>query len=1735
MRQKLSLLIAGILLSATAWSPHVAHVAAIDSREAQLSATQSADFYAGGLGQNAGPNRSLLSTAYNSGDVFAGAPVTITVGSASETCTYNVAPATQSFNASGSQGSVSVTAQAGCAWAANSSSSWITISAGSSGDGNGTVSYTVAANTSARSRVGGLLVAGRYITIVQSGSPGNCPVTPLTIPQTVNGTLSTNDCRSVVDDNSYADLYSFSAQTGQRVAISLASATFDAYLTLIAPNGSTIASNDDDVSSDSRIPRGSDYFIVPLTGTYIIDASSFSANEVGNYMLSLTTTTSGGNCTYTLTPTSGSFNAAGGSGTINVGAPAGCTWTAHETTSWLSIDTGASGSGPGTVNYTVAGNTSQGYRLSKLLIAGQFIPIAQSGTGGDCPITPLTIPQTVNGSWSVGDCANGSGEFTDLYSFNAPGGQQVSIALTTTNNFTSLTLWGPTASTVSGYTGNGSLRIPPGTGYIVLPFSGTYIIEAASGTQGSYTLSLNAPPVTQPNCPTISGVNPSSGAVGSTVTITGTNFTGVTAVKFANNVTAQFTINNDTSIAATVPIGAVSGPLTLSRANCADTQTSIFTVAGGGGNCVTAPNGAIAWLPGDGNANDVAGSNHGTRQNGASFASGLVGQAFSLDGVNDVVQVPDSPSLDFSPNAPLTVEFWVYRTALNSIMHFVGKRVNCEVSAINYQLALNTTTSEGLSFGGAAGRVNTGVNLPLNTWTHLAGTFDGTTFRLYLNGQLAGSAAGTLGPANAAPLIIGGSGSCQTFAGLLDEVSIYNRALSASEIQTIFNANSGGKCKPTPGGCTVKADYLFQNTLASSVGSPPELTNLGTNTFGTAMVDGSSRTVLQFPKDNGLALAPTTGVISNSVYSIVKLFAFNDVSGWRRVFEFKNGTGDAGLYVYNGKLNFYNGLGEGMTQIAANSFVQVVLTRDANKLVTVYANGVLQFSFTDSSDLAVIDANNRLRFFQDNTSGGLLGETSAGAVARIRVYDCALTPSEVAGLDRLPGQTPVCTLITGLNTNRLCNPNAELGQGATDKSQVVPIPGWTSSSPFTALRYDAPGSLTVAESQLIGGGTNFFYGGDTNPSSTATQLVNVADEATGIDAGQRTAQLQAYLGGYGGDNAAIRAEFLSAGGTVLGTPLLLGPRSDDLQLLSTSGQVPASTRAIRITMTSTRLAGNDNEGYFDNLSLNLTQSGGVACPTVSGINPASGVVGSTVTITGSNFTGATAVRFSSNVSASFAVNSNTQMTATVPSGAVTGPIAISKTGCSDVQTATFTMTAGQCIAVAISTGLTGSSGSSLTVPITASDATGRGAISYDLTLTYDPTVLRLQTTPYDRTGTLSAAMTVTTNTSVAGQLILSGFGTNALTGAGTLLNLKFDVIGGASACSNLTWVSFRFNEGTPCATTTNGRACAVGGSIAGAVSYCITPKAVPSVTVSAAGTPSAMTTTNSGGAYQLTGLGVGAYTVTPTKTGDVNGIASFDAALIAQHVVALATLNSCQQLAGDSSGDGGITSFDAALVAQFAVGIANQASKVGTWKFVPPSRSYATLSGDQSNQNYDAVLVGDVSGNWATGAVLAEAQSQPDELLAQQAAQVALPELVTGAGTSLILPITVGDLTGRGVLAYDFDLIYDAGLLQAQGQPVDATDTLSSNFTVTPNATPGRLRVSGFGTMPLTGSGVLLKVRFNVIGSVGNNTVLTWQAFQFNEGSPTATAVPGRVTVVNVYTLSLTPSTQTIASAAAPH
>ncbi len=159
--------------------------------------------------------------------------------------------------------------------------------------------------------------------------------------------------------------------------------------------------------------------------------------------------------------------------------------------------------------------------------------------------------------------------------------------------------------------------------------------------------------------------------------------------------------------------------------------------------------------------------------------------------------MPDAANLNFGTNSPMSIELWAYRTSSSVLQHMIGKRPGCTVDLPNYQIAY--ANSQVFFGSGSGNEVGSGIDLPLNTWTHIAATFNGTTNRIYMNGILAASAPGTHGPATSPPLRIGTSGTCSaagtSFGGRLDEVAIFDRALSASEILRDYQLqnNSGNK------------------------------------------------------------------------------------------------------------------------------------------------------------------------------------------------------------------------------------------------------------------------------------------------------------------------------------------------------------------------------------------------------------------------------------------------------------------------------------------------------------------------------------------------------------------------------------------------------------------------------------------------------------------------------------------------------------------------------------------------------------------------------------------------------------------------------------------------------------------------------------------------------------------------------------------------------------------------------
>jgi hypothetical protein len=254
-------------------------------------------------------------------------------------------------------------------------------------------------------------------------------------------------------------------------------------------------------------------------------------------------------------------------------------------------------------------------------------------------------------------------------------------------------------------------------------------------------------------------------------------------------------------------VGEIDEVMLFNRALLEDEIRALANASASGvcTGCNPAPGDVVSWWQGEDDATDVVGENDGAAANGASYAAGLVGQAFSFESTNAYVEVAHDESLSFGTTDSMTIDLWAYRTGTHSTaQHLIGKRSGCG-GVFNYQIVLDSLYNTGLCFATSSGATHSVCgdgemdDLPLNTWTHIAATFDGSTKRLYLNGEEVASGVATLGTPDTASVRIGTSGDCgdfgQEFRGLIDEVEIHDRALSLGEIQSIYNAGAFGKCE----------------------------------------------------------------------------------------------------------------------------------------------------------------------------------------------------------------------------------------------------------------------------------------------------------------------------------------------------------------------------------------------------------------------------------------------------------------------------------------------------------------------------------------------------------------------------------------------------------------------------------------------------------------------------------------------------------------------------------------------------------------------------------------------------------------------------------------------------------------------------------------------------------------------------------------------------------------------------
>ena len=313
--------------------------------------------------------------------------------------------------------------------------------------------------------------------------------------------------------------------------------------------------------------------------------------------------------------------------------------------------------------------------------------------------------------------------------------------------------------------------------------------------------------------------------------------------------------------------------------------------------CAPPSGGLVSWWPGEGNAHDTAGTNNGTLVGSVTFAVGEVGQAFSFNGTSAYVSIAAGSALNVGAGGGLTIEAWIKPADL-SVRPIVEWNSGGSVPGLMYW-GVHLWASQGAPYGNGPGCLyanmvdSTGANhyfsspggsLSTNQFQHVALTYDKTSglANIYLNGQVvAQQVVGVFTPQTAWNLYLGArvaspDGAHFYWAGQMDEISLYNRALSVTEIAAIYNAGSAGKCQ-TPAPPSIQTQPQSQvvavgasaNLSVVVAGTPPLSYQWRFNTTNIAAATGSVLTLANVQLTN----AGSYDVVVTNLYGSTNSFA----------------------------------------------------------------------------------------------------------------------------------------------------------------------------------------------------------------------------------------------------------------------------------------------------------------------------------------------------------------------------------------------------------------------------------------------------------------------------------------------------------------------------------------------------------------------------------------------------------------------------------------------------------------------------------------------------------------------------------------------------------------------------------------------------------------------------------------------------------------------------------------------
>ncbi len=546
--------------------------------------------------------------------------------------------------------------------------------------------------------------------------------------------------------------------------------------------------------------------------------------------------------------------------------------------------------------------------------------------------------------------------------------------------------------------------------------------------------------------------------------IDGSPDSSVTASGMADiNNNAMMEAGNSTCVAPgvggldnTEPLVGELDELDLYNRALAPAEIAAIYQAGSAGKCESpcAPvtSGLSDWWPGNGNANDMVGTNNGTIPDkvDVTFGAGEVGGAFVFSGIS-----PDNNDtgneVDFGANVgnfgtnDFTIDFWIKQPpSATGFYGILEKRQVCNASLAFFDIhcghesALPTTTPGRLhmDFSGDGSAdyallIDTNKQINDGVFHHAAFVRNGLNLAIYVDGGLDVSMT-TTGIANLTnsnvfrvgqSVCVGTDGS-QPFVGELDELDLYNRALAPAEISAIYQAGSAGKCAPAdqvPFTNSLVAYYPFNGNANDATGNGNNGTIIANVVPATDRFGNASNAYHFDGSDAAIEVTNTLFNIGQAGYTISGWFCSDNVSQSDQLIlntipetgvgtEFNN-TGAPGRVSFSvGTANgSWTDLGAaGINADYANqTWYQLVFTKSGTNYTT-YINGQIDCQQTVSAALGY-NHNVGCIIGSINPINASANETFLGRLDDFRIYNRALSSNEVQELYAFESTPTPCT------------------------------------------------------------------------------------------------------------------------------------------------------------------------------------------------------------------------------------------------------------------------------------------------------------------------------------------------------------------------------------------------------------------------------------------------------------------------------------------------------------------------------------------------------------------------------------------------------------------------------------------------------------------------------------------------------------------------------------------------------